>query len=80
MVLTETAEICAFCNLARPLQYRLHEPNGFSDPTMRTSSMTVFTQRIFAAASALALSLALMAGTVTTPSNIATLATQQEMI
>lgn len=42
--------------------------------------MTIFTQRIAAAASALTLSLALIAGTVTTPASIATPATMQEMI
>jgi hypothetical protein len=41
--------------------------NGFNHLHMRTATMTEFTNRIAAAASALALSLALIAGTVNVP-------------
>lgn len=62
------------------MQCKGHEPKGFSDPNMRTSSMTFFAQRIAAAASAFALSLALIAGTVTTPVHNAAPVAMQEMI
>lgn len=42
--------------------------------------MTIFTQRIAAAATAFTLSLALIAGTVHTPAPMGTPAAQQEMI
>ena len=54
--------------------------NGFSDPNMRTNSMTTFAQRITAAATAFTLSLALIVGTVHTPAPMGTPAVQQEMI
>jgi len=51
-----------------------------TDPDKRTFSMTTIAQRITAASTAFALSLALIAGTVHTPAPTATPAAMQEMI
>ena len=60
------------------------EPNGltktYRDPNMRIFSMTTIAQRITAAATAFALSLVLIAGTVHTPAPTGAIAALQETI
>jgi hypothetical protein len=66
-----TAEIRQFRKLARTLQYLFHPADRPPGTTQRTKKMTAirsFASQAIAATTALALSLVLISGTVTTPS------------
>jgi hypothetical protein len=73
-------DFCHSFNLAQHMQSSEHEPNGFKTYSQEDNPMTTFAQRITAAATAFALSLALIAGTVHTQTPNSAPAAVQEMI